>query len=203
MSRSRSQHSSASTWRRRRLSREQGPDLLRIWPTGSDEYDGVIEAGAGVAVEYLAGGFEVVPAVQRDGAHDRPSAAGGPVALMGSDDLIRRAAVSGGQPAVEVPRCPLDIGAPRAEEERRPAAGHGGAGEVGVLVPPVSEQDPEPAGVAVEGREASGVVPVQRGEVGLRRSWADPEGQPVADGGSWSLVTASRVMVGEFLSLLC
>jgi hypothetical protein len=164
---------------RRRFPREQGPDLLRIWPTGSDEYDGVIEAGAGVAAEYLAGGFEVVPAVQRDGAHDRPPAAGRPVALVGSDNLIRRAAVSRGQPAVEVPRCPLDIGAPRAEEEGRPAAGHGG-GEVGVFVPPLSEQDPEPGDVAVEGREASGVVPVQRGEVGLRRSWADPEGQPVA-----------------------
>src|ERR1700691_4262092 len=148
---------------RRRFPREQGPDLLRIWPTGSDEYDGVIEAGPGVAAEYLAGRLEVVPAVQRDGAHDRPLAAGGPVTLVGRDDLIWRPAVSGGQPAVEVSRCPFDIGAPRAEQEGRPAAGHGGGGEVGVFVPPVSEQDPEPAGVAVEGRAASGVVPVQRG----------------------------------------
>src|ERR1700678_1110647 len=68
---------------RRRFPRDQGPDLLRIWPTGSDEYDGVIEAGPGVAAEYLAGRLEVVPAVQRDGAHDRPLAAGGPVALVG------------------------------------------------------------------------------------------------------------------------
>ena len=60
-------------------SREEGSDPFGIRPSWFDQHDGVVEAGFRTAVEQLAGGSEVVPPGQRDGAHDRPSATGGPV----------------------------------------------------------------------------------------------------------------------------
>ncbi len=53
-------------------------------------------------------------------------------------------------------------------------------GEVGVLVPPVGEQDPQPYHVLVEGAKARSILPVKGGVVGVGRPGTDTEGEAVA-----------------------